>query len=131
MSLQRTRSAVEATARGYAYAIANPIQAAHLLVQGAKPTQVPIKLAEASMEDIINNNYWGNSKQIAAAWEKTKSDATLSASELGGFGNINFSEAQNYLDFLWKNGVYDTKSNPSPAQPNAQTLGTNRYVDAK
>ena len=122
---------VDATARGYAYAIANPIQAAHLLVQGAKPTQVPIKLAEASMEDIINNNYWGNSKQIAAAWEKTKSDTTLPASELGGFGNINFQEAQSYLDFLWKNGVYDTQSDPSPAQPSAQTLGTNQYVDAK
>lgn len=122
---------VNATARGYAYAIANPIRAAHLLVQGAKPTQVPIKLAEASMEDIIDNNYWGNSKEIAAAWEKTKSDAALSASQLGGFGNINFTEAQSYLDFLWKRGVYDTKSNPSPAKPDAHVLGTNQYVDAK
>ena len=43
----------------------------------------------------------------------------------------NFSDAQNYLDFLWKNGVYDTQSDPSPAQPSAQTLGTNQYVDAK
>ena len=122
---------VNATARGYAYAVANPIQAAHFLVQGAKPTVVPIKLAEASMENIIDNNDWGNSKAIAAAWEKTKSATALPASALGGFGDINFSESQSYLDFLWKNGVYDTQSDPSPAQPNAQVLGTNRFVNAK
>ena len=122
---------VDATARGYAYAVANPIQAAHFLVQGAKPTVVPIKLAEASMENIIDNNDWGNSKAIAAAWEKTKSATALPASALGGFGDINFSESQSYLDFLWKNGVYDTQSDPSPAQPNAQVLGTNRFVNAK
>lgn len=122
---------VNATARGYAYAVANPIQAAHFLVQGAKPTVVPIKLAEASMENIIDNNDWGNSKSIAAAWEKTKSATALPASALGGFGDINFSESQSYLDFLWKNGVYDTQSDPSPAQPNAQVLGTNRFVNAK
>lgn len=122
---------VDATARGYAYAVANPIQAAHFLVQGAKPTVVPIKLAEASMENIIDNNDWGNSKAIAAAWEKTKSATALPASALGGFGDIDFSQSQSYLDFLWKNGVYDTQSDPSPAQPNAQMLGTNRFVNAK
>lgn len=122
---------VNATARGYAYAIANPIQAAHFLVQGAKPTVVPVKLAEASMENIIDNNDWGNSKAIAAAWEKTKSATALPASALGGFGDIDFSQSQSYLDFLWKNGVYDTQSDPSPAQPNAQMLGTNRFVNAK
>lgn len=122
---------VNATARGYAYAVANPIQAAHFLVQGAKPTVVPVKLAEASMENIIDNNDWGNSKAIAAAWEKTKSATALPASALGGFGDINFSQSQSYLDFLWKNGVYDTQSDPSPAQPNAQMLGTNRFVNAK
>lgn len=122
---------VNATARGYAYAVANPIQAAHFLVQGAKPTVVPIKLAEASMENIIDNNDWGNSKAIAAAWEKTKSATALPASALGGFGDIDFSQSQSYLDFLWKNGVYDTQSDPSPAQPNAQMLGTNRFVNAK
>lgn len=122
---------VNATARGYAYAVANPIQAAHFLVQGAKPTVVPVKLAEASMENIIDNNDWGNSKAIAAAWEKTKSATALPASALGGFGDIDFSQSQSYLDFLWKNGVYDTQSDPSPAQPNAQMLGTNRFVNAK
>lgn len=122
---------VDATARGYAYAVANPIQAAHFLVQGAKPTVVPVKLAEASMENIIDNNDWGNSKAIAAAWEKTKSATALPASALGGFGDIDFSQSQSYLDFLWKNGVYDTQSDPSPAQPNAQMLGTNRFVNAK
>ncbi|MBO5633728.1 MAG: ABC transporter substrate-binding protein [Aeriscardovia sp.] len=121
---------VNATARGYAYALAHPDQASQILVDEAKTADLRIKLVKASMQYIIDNNIWGDSKTIAANYTKTEKDKTVTASQLG-IGKTNIQEGQSYLNFLYENKVYATKNSAMGTKPDASTLANNTYVEAK
>lgn len=133
---------IDATARGYAYALANPDAAAQILVDGAKNTKIDPALAKASMQKIVSNNLWGNSQQIAAAWNATKSDKTVPSSEFAGLGRINMSAGQKYVTFLWQSGVYkkdqeerkdsssakSTDNSAMASDPTVSDMATNLFV---
>lgn len=97
---------IDATARGYAYALANPDAAAQTLVDEAKNANIDPALAKASMQKITTDNLWGDTQKIAAAWNATKSDKTVPSSEFAGLGRVNMSAGQKYITFLWQSGVY-------------------------
>lgn len=102
---------IEATKKGYDYALSNPDKAADLLVEQAKEAQLDSKLTRTSMEEIAKNGYW------------TTDDAKSLP------GTVNFDDAQPYLDFQYKAGTYKDKDGKNPAEaPQAKELATNDYV---
>ena len=110
--------------------MAHPDQASQILVDEAKTADLRIKLVKVSMQYIIDNNIWGDSKTIAANYTKTEKDKTVTASQLG-IGKTNIQEGQSYLNFLYENKVYATKNSAMGTKPDASTLANNTYVEAK
>lgn len=121
---------LDATARGYAYALDHPKEAAALLVEEASDAALDPELTAASMAEIVDGDYWGDSAAIAAA-SKSATDSTTAA-EYSGLGVTDTDAAQSYLDFLWKNGVYrDADDSELTEAPQAAQLSTNRFVSAQ
>lgn len=121
---------IDATARGYAYALANPQKAADLLVETAKDANLDSALTRESMKTIAEGNYWGNTQEIAAAFKKAEgAHSSVTASDLAGFGITDTTQAQSYIDFLWENNVYQQDGKNLTAPPQASKLSTNSYIE--
>lgn len=105
------RRFLAAVRRGYNYALANPDEAADILVDQAGEAQLDPELTHASMQEIMDGNYW------------TTDDPTAVP------GTVNLEAAQAYIDFLYENGTYtDADGSPLPAAPQAADLATNEYL---
>ena len=105
------RRFLAAVRRGYNYALANPDEAADILVDQAGEAQLDPELTHASMQEIVDGNYW------------TTDDPTAVP------GTVNLEAAQAYIDFLYENGTYtDADGSPLPAAPQAADLATNEYL---
>ena len=105
------RRFLAAARRGYDYALANPDEAADILVDQAGEAQLDPELTHASMQEIVDGNYW------------TTDDPTAVP------GTVNLEAAQAYIDFLYENGTYtDADGSPLPAAPQAADLATNEYL---
>lgn len=105
------RRFLAAVRRGYDYALANPDEAADILVDQAGEAQLDPELTHASMQEIVDGNYW------------TTDDPTAVP------GTVNLEAAQAYIDFLYENGTYtDAGGSPLPAAPQAADLATNEYL---
>lgn len=105
------RRFLAAVRRGYNYALANPDEAADILVDQAGEAQLAPELTHASMQEIVDGNYW------------TTDDPTAVP------GTVNLEAAQAYIDFLYENGTYtDADGSPLPAAPQAADLATNEYL---
>ena len=105
------RRFLAAVRRGYNYALANPDEAADILVDQAGEAQLDPELTHASMQEIVDGNYW------------TTDDPTAVP------GTVNLEAAQAYIDFLYENGTYtDAGGSPLPAAPQAADLATNEYL---
>ena len=97
--------------RVYNYALANPDEAADILVDQAGEAQLDPELTHASMQEIVDGNYW------------TTDDPTAVP------GTVNLEAAQAYIDFLYENDTYtDADGSPLPAAPQAADLATNEYL---
>lgn len=105
------RRFLAAVRRGYDYALTNPDEAADILVDQAGEAQLDPELTHASMQEIVDGNYW------------TTDDPTAVP------GTVNLEAAQAYIDFLYENGTYaDAGGSPLPAAPQAADLATNEYL---
>lgn len=105
------RRFLAAVRRGYDYALANPDEAADILVDQAGEAQLDPELTHASMQEIVDGNYW------------TTDDPTAVP------GTVNLEATQAYIDFLYENGTYtDADGSPLPAAPQAADLATNEYL---
>lgn len=105
------RRFLAAARRGYDYALANPDEAADILVDQAGEAQLDPELTHASMQEIVDGNYW------------TTDDPTAVP------GTVNLEAAQAYIDFLYENDTYaDADGSPLPAAPQAADLATNEYL---
>ena len=105
------RRFLAAVRRGYDYALANPDEAADLLVDQAGEAQLDPELTHASMQEIVDGNYW------------TTDDPTAVP------GTVNLEATQAYIDFLYENGTYtDADGSPLPAAPQAADLATTEYL---
>lgn len=105
------RRFLAAVRRGYDYALANPDEAADILVDQAGEAQLDPELTHASMQEIVDGNYW------------TTDDPTAVP------GTVNLKAAQAYIDFLYENGTYTAADgSPLPAAPQAADLATNEYL---
>ncbi|MFT8704613.1 MAG: ABC transporter substrate-binding protein [Bifidobacterium sp.] len=106
---------LDATMKGYDYALAHPDKAADMLVSGAKEANLDSKLAHRSMEEIASKGYW--------------TDSTGSADSTKLPGTVNMTQAQDYLDFQYKAGTYkDAKGKVGNHAPQASELATNTYA---
>ena len=105
------RRFLAAVRRGYDYALTNPDEAADILVDQAGEAQLDPELTHASMQEIVDGNYW------------TTDDPTAVP------GTVNLEAAQAYIDFLYENYTYtDAGGSPLPAAPQAADLATNEYL---
>ena len=105
------RRFLAAVRRGYDYALTNPDEAADILVDQAGEAQLDPELTHASMQEIVDGNYW------------TTDDPTAVP------GTVNLEAAQAYIDFLYENDTYtDAGGSPLPAAPQAADLATNEYL---
>ena len=105
------RRFLAAVRRGYNYALANPDEAADILVDQAGEAQLDPELTHASMQEIVDGNYW------------TTDDPTAVP------GTVNLEAAQACIDFRYENGTYtDADGSPLPAAPQAADLATNEYL---
>ncbi|WP_415447450.1 ABC transporter substrate-binding protein [Bifidobacterium aquikefiri] len=103
---------LNATMKGYDYALAHPDKAASMLVSGAKEANLSSKLAHKSMEEIASKGYW-----------------TTSTGSTSLPGTVNMAQAQDYLDFQYKAGTYkDAKGKVGSDAPQASDLATNAYA---
>ena len=122
---------VNATSRGYAYALAHPDEAADILVKQASDANLDPTLTKASMKDIVDGNYWGDTKTITAALEKAGESGKAKDEDAfrGVFGVTDTKVAQEYFDFLFSNGVYvDSENKPIAKAPQATEISTNEFV---
>lgn len=99
---------VTATQKGYRWALTHPSEAAQILVESNKQAGIDLRLAKASMEEIVRRKYWGTQEQI---------------------GHFNLTDAQEYLDFLAKAGVYSTKNGGNGRKPNARALVVDDFLE--
>lgn len=99
---------VTATQKGYRWALAHPQKAARILVDANRQTGISPSLAEASMKDIVAHHYWGSEQNL---------------------GHFNLADAQKYLDFLAKAGVYSTKNGGTGGIPQASRLATEQFLE--
>ena len=105
------RRFLAAVRRGYDYALTNPDEAADILVDQAGEAQLDPELTHASMQEIVDGNYWTTDDPIAVP------------------GTVNLEAAQAYIDFLYENDTYtDAGGSPLPAAPQAADLATNEYL---
>lgn len=103
---------IKAAKRGYDYALANPDKAADILVDQTKSSHLDPKLARASMEKIVKENYWTDGDPESLP------------------GTVNVAEGQKYLDFQYNAGTYKDSHNKKLAHaPQASELSTNKYVE--
>lgn len=99
---------ITATQKGYRWALAHPDKAAKILVEANSGSGISQKLAQDSMKRIVEKKYWGDSSKI---------------------GTTDFAQAQEYLDFLAKAGVYSAKSGGNGKAPQARSLATDAYLE--
>ena len=86
-------------------------EAADILVDQAGEAQLDPELTHASMQEIVDGNYW------------TTDDPTAVP------GTVNLEAAQAYIDFLYENDTYtDADGSPLPSAPQAANLATNEYL---
>ena len=105
------RRFLAAVRRGYDYALTNPDEAADILVDQAGEAQLDPELTHASMQEIVDGNYWITDDPTAVP------------------GTVNLEAAQAYIDFLYENGTYaDADGSPLPAAPQTADLATNEYL---
>ena len=98
--------------RGYDYSLAHPDEAAEILVQETKGSNIDPELASKSMESIVKEGYW----------LETPGQKTIS-------GMIDMDDAQSYLDFQFKAGTYkDAKKGDPDKAPQASDLWTDEFV---
>lgn len=104
---------LNATMKGYDYALQHPDTASRMLVTGAKEANLNAKLARASMETIAAQGYWTR-----------KTHATHLP------GSVDMTQAQAYLDFQYKAGTYtNAKGSVVSKAPQAYDLATNEYAN--
>ncbi|MFT8592544.1 MAG: ABC transporter substrate-binding protein [Bifidobacterium sp.] len=105
---------LDATMKGYDYALKHPDKAADMLVSGAKEANLSSKLVHRSMEKIASQGYWTTSK----------GSTTLP-------GTTNMAQAQEYLEFQYKAGTYkDSQGKIGRTAPKATKLASNEYAKA-
>ena len=103
---------ITASMRGYDYSLAHPDEAARILVQETKGSNIDPELASKSMESIVKEGYW----------VETPGQKTIS-------GMIDMDDAQSYLDFQFKAGTYkDAKKGDPDKAPQASDLWTDEFV---
>ncbi len=152
------RRFLAAVRRGYDYALTNPDEAADILVDQAGEAQLDPELTHASMQEIVDGNYWTTDDptavpgtvnlEAAQAYidflyeNDTYTELThASMQEIvdGNYwttddptavpGTVNLEAAQAYIDFLYENDTYtDADGSPLPAAPQAADLATNEYL---
>ncbi|MCI1223173.1 MAG: ABC transporter substrate-binding protein [Bifidobacterium subtile] len=115
------RHFLAAAAKGYDYALANPQKASDILVAQTKESQLDPKLVRASMDTIIDRNYWTTAKDAKRVT-----------------GATDFDAAQQYLDFQNNAGTYASDKDKAKAKdgtsgtpgqaPQARKLATNDYL---
>lgn len=109
------RAFVQATQRGYEYAYAHPEEAADILVKEASEANLDPALVRASMNYIIENQYWGDPEKIADG------SFTLGQADIAG--------AQQYFDFLAEAHAYTDKNDvPTARAPQAAELATDEFL---
>ncbi|WP_081924968.1 ABC transporter substrate-binding protein [Bifidobacterium actinocoloniiforme] len=109
---QALRRFVQASKRGYDWALAHPDQAADILVEQAPAARIDPQQARASMERIVKEGYWTG--QPGAT--------TLP-------GTVDMGQAQTYLDFQQTAGSYqDGKGGKLKRAPQAKDLWTDEFV---
>nr|WP_317643649.1 ABC transporter substrate-binding protein [Bombiscardovia apis] len=103
---------VQASKRGYDWALAHPDKAADILVKQTPTAHIDPQQARTSMKDIVREGYW------------TSRPGQTSLS-----GAINIDDAQTYLDFQYQAHSYqDGKGQPLKQAPQAKDLWTDEYV---
>lgn len=103
---------IKASMRGYNYALKHPQEAAKILVEETEGSNIDPELAENSMKSIVQEGYW-----VEETGQKTIS------------GLLKVEDAQDYLDFQFKEGTYnksDKGDNKRP--PQVSDLWTDQYV---
>lgn len=122
---------VDATSRGYAYALAHPDEAADILVKQASDANLDSKLTKESMKTIVDGDYWGDTKKITAALETAGESGKPKSTDAfkDVLGVTNTTTAQDYFDFLFSNGVYvDSENKPIAKAPQAKEISTNEFT---
>lgn len=106
------RRFLAAAKRGYEYALANPDEAAQILVSANPESNIDLELAKASMHEIIAGSYW----------------TTDGSNNISGV--LDVASAQAYLDFQFAAGTYvNAEGDNLAAAPDASMLATNKYVE--
>lgn len=109
------RAFVKAVKRGYEYAYNHPDEAANILVKEAPEANLDVKFVKRSMKMIVDGQYWGNRADI-------KSGKFV-------FGTNDVKGAQEYFDFLSKEGAYtDSKGKVTYKTPQAKELTTDEFL---
>ncbi len=104
------RAFVSATRAGYAYAVANPQEAADILIGAAPELSTQRELVEASMQLMIEQHY-------------------LMAQD-GTIGRFNHAMMSDLGDFLFASGaLVDAAGDAITAEPEVSDWYTNRYLD--
>ncbi|MDO5026168.1 MAG: ABC transporter substrate-binding protein [Trueperella sp.] len=103
------RSFVQATVRGYQYAIDHPEEAAEILVAANPETKLDPELAKRSQIE-LSKNYWLDSQ--------------------GRFGYADLERWQEFLDYLVESQLlFDSEGKVITTKVAANELATNEYLD--
>ncbi|RBP99136.1 ABC transporter substrate-binding protein [Bifidobacterium xylocopae] len=106
------RKFVQASKRGYDWALAHPDQAADILVRQTPTAHIDPAQAHTSMERIVKEGYW------------TKQPGGTKLT-----GKVDMGDAQTYLDFQQAAGSYqDAKGAKPDRAPQAKDLWTDEFV---
>ncbi|PNP89935.1 MULTISPECIES: ABC transporter substrate-binding protein [Gardnerella] len=109
------RAFVKAAKRGYEYAYAHPDEASDILVKEAKDANLDPKFVKRSMKMIVDGQYWG-------------SKADLNSGKFV-FGTSDVKGAQDYFNFLSKEGAYtDSNGKVTKQLPDAKKLSTDEFL---
>ncbi|OZG50709.1 ABC transporter substrate-binding protein [Bombiscardovia coagulans] len=103
---------IQATKRGYDWALAHPDEAADILVSQTPTAHIDPQQARTSMKLITQEGYWTNQpKQTTVP------------------GRLNMQDAQTYLNFQYEAGSYqDSKGKPVKQAPQAHNLWTDEFI---
>nr|WP_241218854.1 ABC transporter substrate-binding protein [Bifidobacterium dolichotidis] len=106
------RKFVQATKKGYEYAYAHPDDASEILVHEAKDANLELDMVKTSMKTITDGDYWG-----------PRNDSSFV------FGTPDTAGAQQYFDFLAKNGAYeDADGHTLTKAPQATDVSTSEFL---
>lgn len=107
---QLLRKFLQATIRGYNYALDHPSKASDILVNAASDAQLDSELVHHSMDTIVQGGYWTTDqpKQLP--------------------GTVNAEDAQSYLGFQYEAGTYDVNGKHAKQAPQVSELSTNEYL---